>query len=153
VPHWPVEWGGTGWSAVQLYLFRDEMQQSPAPEPLPFGVNMIGPVLIAFGSEAQKKRFLPRIANLDDWWCQGFSEPDAGSDLAAVRKLPRGARAIITSSTARRPGHARAICRLDFLPRAHRPGGEKSSKASLSADRHEDARRYGAADPDLRRRA
>jgi pimeloyl-CoA dehydrogenase large subunit len=89
VPHWPVEWGGTGWSAVQLYLFRDEMQQSPAPEPLPFGVNMIGPVLIAFGSEAQKKRFLPRIANLDDWWCQGFSEPDAGSDLAAVKTSAR----------------------------------------------------------------
>ena len=85
VPHWPVEWGGTGWSAVQLYLFRDEMQQSPAPEPLPFGVNMIGPVLIAFGSEAQKKRFLPRIANLDDWWCQGFSEPGSGSDLASLK--------------------------------------------------------------------
>jgi pimeloyl-CoA dehydrogenase large subunit len=89
VPHWPVEWGGTGWSAVQLYLFRDEMQQSPAPEPLQFGVSMIGPVLIAFGSEAQKKRYLPRIANLDDWWCQGFSEPDAGSDLAAVKTSAR----------------------------------------------------------------
>ena len=89
VPHWPVEWGGTGWSAVQLYLFRDEMQQAPAPEPLQFGVNMIGPVLIAFGSEAQKTRFLPRIANLDDWWCQGFSEPDAGSDLAAVKTSAR----------------------------------------------------------------
>ena len=61
------------------------MQQAPAPEPLPFGVNMVGPVIIAFGSEAQKKRFLPRIANLDDWWCQGFSEPGAGSDLASLK--------------------------------------------------------------------
>ncbi len=89
VPHWPVEWGGTGWSPVQLYLFRDELQQAPAPEPLQFGVNMVGPVIIAFGSEAQKRRFLPRIANLDDWWCQGFSEPGAGSDLAAVATAAR----------------------------------------------------------------
>ncbi|MGO9699941.1 MAG: pimeloyl-CoA dehydrogenase large subunit [Xanthobacteraceae bacterium] len=85
VPHWPKEWGGTGWGSVEIYLFRDEMQQAPAPEPLPFGVNMLGPVLIAFGDEAQKKRFLPRIANLDDWWCQGFSEPGSGSDLASLK--------------------------------------------------------------------
>src|SRR3954453_6064390 len=66
VPHWPKEWGGTGWSPVQLYIFRDEMQQAPAPEPLAFGVNMVGPVIIAFGNEAQKRKYLPRIANLDD---------------------------------------------------------------------------------------
>jgi pimeloyl-CoA dehydrogenase large subunit len=84
VPNWPVEWGGTGWSPVQQYIFQDEMQQAPAPQPLPFGVNMVGPVIIAFGSEQQKRRFLPRIANLDDWWCQGFSEPGAGSDLASL---------------------------------------------------------------------
>ena len=66
VPHWPKQWGGTGWGPVEIYLFRDEMQQAPAPEPLPFGVNMVGPVIIAFGNEAQKKRYLPRIANLDD---------------------------------------------------------------------------------------
>jgi pimeloyl-CoA dehydrogenase large subunit len=85
VPNWPVEWGGTGWSPVQQYIFQDEMQQAPAPQPLAFGVNMVGPVIIAFGSEEQKRRFLPRIANLDDWWCQGFSEPGAGSDLAALQ--------------------------------------------------------------------
>ncbi len=85
VPHWPKEWGGTGWGPVEIYLFRDEMQQAPAPEPLPFGVNMLGPVLIAFGSDEQKKKFLPRIANLDDWWCQGFSEPGSGSDLASLK--------------------------------------------------------------------
>jgi len=85
VPHWPKQWGGTGWGPVEIYLFRDEMQQAPAPEPLPFGVNMLGPVLIAFGSDEQKKRFLPRIANLDDWWCQGFSEPGSGSDLASLK--------------------------------------------------------------------
>ncbi len=85
VPHWPVEWGGTGWSPVQQYIFRDELQQAPAPEPLAFGVNMVGPVIYTFGNEEQKRRFLPRIANLDDWWCQGFSEPGAGSDLASLK--------------------------------------------------------------------
>jgi len=89
VPHWPIEWGGTGWSAVQHYFFDDELQQAPAPLCLPFNVNMIGPVIAAFGNEAQKKRFLPRIANLDDWWCQGFSEPGAGSDLAALTTQAR----------------------------------------------------------------
>src|SRR5271156_3528200 len=85
VANWPVQWGGTGWTPVQQYIFQDELQQTPAPQPLGFGVTMVGPVMIAFGSEAQKKRFLPRIANLDDWWCQGFSEPGAGSDLASLR--------------------------------------------------------------------
>jgi pimeloyl-CoA dehydrogenase large subunit len=85
VPHWPREWGGTGWSPVELYLFRDEMQQAEAPEPLPFGAYMVGPVIIAFGNDVQKKRYLSRIANLDDWWCQGFSEPGAGSDLASLK--------------------------------------------------------------------
>ena len=85
VPHWPKEWGGTGWGPVKTYLFRDEMQQAPAPEPLAFGVSMVGPVIIAFGNEAQKQKYLPRIANLDDWWCQGFSEPGSGSDLASLK--------------------------------------------------------------------
>jgi pimeloyl-CoA dehydrogenase large subunit len=85
VVNWPAEWGGTGWTPVQRYIFDEELQQAPAPTPLPFGVQMVGPVIIAFGNEAQKKRFLPRIANLDDWWCQGFSEPEAGSDLAGLK--------------------------------------------------------------------
>ena len=85
VSHWAKEWGGTGWSPVKQYIFLDEMQQAPAPSPLQFGVYMVGPVIIAFGNEAQKKKFLPRIANIDDWWCQGFSEPGAGSDLASLK--------------------------------------------------------------------
>ncbi|OYU47936.1 MAG: pimeloyl-CoA dehydrogenase large subunit [Rhizobiales bacterium PAR1] len=84
-PHWPVEWGGTGWDPVKQMIFRDEIQQFPAPELLSFGVSMVGPVIYTFGSEAQKKRFLPRILTLEDWWCQGFSEPGAGSDLAALK--------------------------------------------------------------------
>jgi len=85
VPHWPVEHGGTGWSAVKQYIFLEELQKYPVPSPLPFGINMVGPVIYTFGNDAQKRRYLPRIANMDDWWCQGFSEPGAGSDLASVK--------------------------------------------------------------------
>ena len=84
-PHWPAEWGGRNWTPTEHYIFLEELQQAPAPPPLAFGVTMVGPVIIAFGSDAQKKRFLPRIANLDDWWCQGFSEPGSGSDLASLK--------------------------------------------------------------------
>jgi len=89
VPHWPVEWGGTRWGAVKNYIFKEEMQLAPAPDPLSFNVNMVGPVLVAFGSEEQKRRFLPKIANLDYWFCQGFSEPGAGSDLASLKTAAR----------------------------------------------------------------
>jgi pimeloyl-CoA dehydrogenase large subunit len=85
VPHWPVAWGGQDWTPVQTYLYQDEMQQANVPAPLAFNVSMVGPVIAQFGSEAQKKRFLPPCANLDEWWCQGFSEPGSGSDLASLR--------------------------------------------------------------------
>jgi alkylation response protein AidB-like acyl-CoA dehydrogenase len=82
---WPKEWGGPGWSPVQRMMFLEENQLAPAPDMQVFNVTMIGPVLIQFGTEEQKKRFLPRAANVEDWWCQGFSEPGAGSDLAALK--------------------------------------------------------------------
>jgi alkylation response protein AidB-like acyl-CoA dehydrogenase len=85
VPHWPVEWGGRDWTPLQRHIWREEMQLADVPEPLAFNASMIGPVLAAFGSQEQKERFLPATANLDIWWCQGFSEPDAGSDLASLR--------------------------------------------------------------------
>lgn len=85
VPHWPKAWGGQDWSPVQIYIWQDEMQQACVPPPLGFNANMVGPVIAQFGSEAQKQRFLPATANLDIWWCQGFSEPGAGSDLASLR--------------------------------------------------------------------
>ena len=66
-------------------IFLEENQMAPAPELSSFNITMIGPVLLQFGTEEQKKRFLPRAANLDDWWCQGFSEPGAGSDLASLK--------------------------------------------------------------------
>jgi pimeloyl-CoA dehydrogenase large subunit len=85
VPHWPKEWGGADWTPVQHYIYTEELQFNGVPQPLPFNVAMCGPVVIAFGTEAQKQRFLPGLASLDDWWCQGFSEPGAGSDLAGLK--------------------------------------------------------------------
>ncbi len=84
-PNWPVAWGGQDWSPVQVYLYQDEMQQAYVPHPIPFNVTMVGPVIAQFGSEEHKHRFLPRAANADDFWCQGFSEPGSGSDLASLR--------------------------------------------------------------------
>ena len=85
VPHWPAAWGGQDWTAVQTYIYQDELQQACVPFPLAFNCSMVGPVIAQFGSEAQKQKFLPGTANLDIWWCQGFSEPGAGSDLASLR--------------------------------------------------------------------
>ena len=76
-PGWPVEYGGTGWNAVQKHIFDDECAEAGAPPVIAFGVNMVGPVIIAFGSEAQKRHYLPRILSSEDWWCQGYSEPGA----------------------------------------------------------------------------
>jgi alkylation response protein AidB-like acyl-CoA dehydrogenase len=84
-PAWSPQWGGQGWTATQQYIFKEELHMAPAPEPISFNMNMIGPVLIAFGTEEQKREFLPRVANMDYWFCQGFSEPGAGSDLASLR--------------------------------------------------------------------
>jgi hypothetical protein len=84
-PAWPKEWGGTGWNVVQRYIFEEELGYSGAPPIIPFGVTMCAAVLLRFGTEAQKSRFLPRIYNGDDFWCQGYSEPGSGSDLASLK--------------------------------------------------------------------
>ncbi|MDP7707218.1 acyl-CoA dehydrogenase family protein [Mycobacterium sp. TY815] len=85
VPSWPVEWGGKDWTPTQFQIWTDEMQLASVPEPLNFNTKMVGPVIAEFGSQEVKERFLPPTANLDIWWCQGFSEPEAGSDLASLR--------------------------------------------------------------------
>ncbi|MEL6949647.1 MAG: acyl-CoA dehydrogenase family protein [Pseudomonadota bacterium] len=85
--NWPVEYGGTGWSPVQKYLFSIEMANANAPDVVPFGVNMVGPVIYSYGNEAQKQRFLPDILESNVWWCQGYSEPGAGSDLASLKTM------------------------------------------------------------------
>jgi len=84
-PSWPREWGGTDWNVVQRYVFEEECGYAGAPPLIPFGLAMCAPVLLKFGTEAQKQHFLPRIYRGDDFWCQGYSEPGAGSDLASLR--------------------------------------------------------------------
>lgn len=84
-PNWPVEHGGTGWSKVQQHIWEEECARAGTPAIMPFGVNMVAPVLIAFGSESQKRHYLPRILSCEDWWCQGYSEPGSGSDLASLK--------------------------------------------------------------------
>jgi alkylation response protein AidB-like acyl-CoA dehydrogenase len=85
VPHWPVEWGGQNWTPIQRHLWSEEMVLAHVPPPLTFNTAMVGPVIATFGSQDLKERFLPKTANCDIWWSQGFSEPNAGSDLASLK--------------------------------------------------------------------
>jgi alkylation response protein AidB-like acyl-CoA dehydrogenase len=84
-PGWPVEFGGTGWTPTQKFIFDSERSLAGVPDVVPFGLKMVGPVIYTFGNDEQKERFLPPILKSDDWWCQGYSEPGAGSDLAALK--------------------------------------------------------------------
>jgi len=84
-PGWPEEHGGVQWSATQHFIYESERSAVGAPNVVPFGLKMVAPVIYGFGTEEQKQRFLPRILNSEDWWCQGYSEPGAGSDLAALQ--------------------------------------------------------------------
>ena len=83
--NWPTEYGGTGWSASKLYIFNKELGLAGCPPILPFGVGMVGPVIYTFGNDEQKETFLPDILNFNTWWCQGYSEPGSGSDLASLK--------------------------------------------------------------------
>jgi alkylation response protein AidB-like acyl-CoA dehydrogenase len=87
VGHWPREHGGLEWSPMERFVFEDELARQGCPWVIPFGVKYVGPVIYSFGSDAQKKRFLPKIASTEEFWAQGYSEPEAGSDLAALRTL------------------------------------------------------------------
>ncbi|MEM8578168.1 MAG: acyl-CoA dehydrogenase family protein [Pseudomonadota bacterium] len=84
-PNWPKEYGGGEWNAVQRHIFEEEAAMANAPRIVPFGLSMLGPVLQKFGSQEQKDYWLPRILSGEDWWCQGYSEPGAGSDLASLK--------------------------------------------------------------------
>jgi hypothetical protein len=84
-PHWPVEHGGTDWTVTQSFVYNSERAAAGAPEAIAFGVTMVASVIIAYGNDEQKEKFLPRILESKDWWCQGYSEPGAGSDLASLK--------------------------------------------------------------------
>jgi len=82
---WPVEFGGPGWNSLQQYIFEEESALAGGPRLIPFGTKMVAPVIMTFGSPAQQQRFLPKISSGEEWWCQGYSEPGAGSDLASLK--------------------------------------------------------------------
>ena len=84
-PAWPVEYGGTGWTATHRFIWSEELAAADCVGTMPFGLSMVGPVIYTFGTPEQKAQFLPGILSGDDWWCQGYSEPGAGSDLASLR--------------------------------------------------------------------
>lgn len=84
-PTWPKEFGGTGWTPVQQYIFEEECCDAGTPRTMPFGPRMLAPVIMAFGSTQQQQRFLPKILSGEEWWCQGYSEPGAGSDLVSLK--------------------------------------------------------------------
>ena len=86
-PAWPVEYGGTGWTPTQRFIFSEETARADCIRLMPFGLAMVGPVIYTFGTPEQKARFLPRILSGEDWWCQGYSEPGSGSDLASLRTV------------------------------------------------------------------
>ncbi len=153
VPHWPKEWGGADWTPVQHYIYTEELQFNGVPQPLPFNVSMCGPVVIAFGTEEQKKRFLPRMAALDDWWCQGFSEPGAGSDLASLKTtaVRQGDHYVVNgqktwTTLAQYADWIFCLCRTD-------PGAKKQLGISFILIDMKTQGHHGAPDPDHGRRA
>ena len=99
-PSWPREYGGPGWNDLQHYVFEREIALADAPRPMVYGVGMLAPTLMEFGTEQQKAEYLPRIQNADDFWCQGYSEPGAGSDLASLksRAINKGDHYVVNGS-------------------------------------------------------
>jgi acyl-CoA dehydrogenase len=125
VPHWPVEHGGTGWSPIQHYIFASELAAADAPARSPIGTHMVAPVIIAFGTEEQKARWLPGIRNGDDYWAQGYSEPQAGSDLASLQcraVLDRDGKHYIINGTKIWTTHAQWANRMFCLVRTSSEG-------------------------------
>ena len=152
-PAWPEEWGGTGWNVVQRYIFEEACGYAGTPPLIPFGLTMCAPVLLNFGTDAQKQRFLPRIYNGEDFWCQGYSEPGSGSDLASLktRAVRKGDHYVVNgqktwTTLAHMADWIFCLVRTD-------PGLEaQAGRHLVPAHRHEDAGHHGApADPDGRR--
>ncbi len=123
-PTWPTEYGGTGWTPTQYYIFEAESARADAPQQFHQGLELIGPVLFTYGSDAQKQKYLPRIISGEDWWCQGYSEPGAGSDLASLktRAVRDGDHYVVTgqkiwTSYAHAASHMFCLVRTEIRPR------------------------------------
>ena len=131
-PNWPKEYGGTGWNSTQKFIFEMEMARANSPYLSSFSIKMVAPVLMKYGSEAQKKRFLPKIAAAEELWCQGYSEPGSGSDLASLRTKAERARRPLPRQRPEDLDHQRPFRRLDLLPGAEPPTRASARRASPS---------------------
>ena len=131
--NWPVEHGGTGWTQTQKYIFEMECALAGTPRMSSMGIRMCAPVIMKFGTDAQKEKFLPPIRNSDVWWCQGYSEPGAGSDLAWPVDERPSARATTTSSTAPRRGPPTPSGPTGFSASSAPRRKTRSSRASPSS--------------------
>ena len=135
VPHWPVEWGGCGWSARQHDIFASELTAAGAPSTAPQGPRMVAPVVLAFGTEEQKQRWLPGIRSGDDYWCQGYSEPGAGSDLASLQcKAVRDGDHYVINGTKIWTTHAQWANRIFCLVRTSNSGKPQQGISFLLFD-------------------
>jgi alkylation response protein AidB-like acyl-CoA dehydrogenase len=135
VPHWPVEWGGTGWTARQHDIFASECAAATAPALAPQGVRMVAPVVLAYGTDEQKQRWLPGIRNGDDYWCQGYSEPGSGSDLASLQcKAVRDGDHYIVNGTKIWTTHAHWANRIFCLVRTSSTGKPQQGISFLLFD-------------------
>ena len=151
-PYWPKEHGGAGWTPAQRYIFESECSRAGAPRLLPFGVQMVGPVIMKFGSQVQKDFYLPRILSGEDYWCQGYSEPGSGSDLASLKtRAVRDGENYVVNGTKIWTTHA-ALRRPHVRAGAHVGYAEATGRHQFPFDRHEDAGHFDPADPDHRRR-
>ena len=146
VGRWPSAFGGHGWGASERVIFDEETGKAGAPWLIPFGVTMVGPVIYTFGTDEHKQRFLPGIVKADTWWCQGYSEPGAGSDLAGLQDPGRARRRPLRRQRPEDLDVARPLGRLDLLPRAHQRERQEAGRHLVPADRHEDTGHHRAAD-------
>ena len=134
VPHWPKEYGGGGLDGEEAKIVRQEMAAIGARQPLTsFGISMLGPALLKYGTEAQKKEHLPKITAGLIRWCQGYSEPNAGSDLASLQTRAVERRRRLRHQRPEDLDVLRQLRRLDFLPGAHRSAPRRSMTASASS--------------------
>jgi alkylation response protein AidB-like acyl-CoA dehydrogenase len=134
-PSWPAEYGGPGWSEMQRHIFSAECARAGAPSLAPMGLRMVGPVIIGMGSEAQKAHYLPRILSGEDYWCQGYSEPQAGSDLAALQlSAERDGDEYVLNGSKIWTTHAHVADRMFCLVRTRREGKPQGGITFLLLD-------------------
>ena len=138
-PSWPAAYRRPGWSAIEQHIFDEECSAAGAPPLVAFSVRMVAPVLMAYGSPAQQQYFLPRILSGEHWWCQGYTEPDAGLRPRFAQDARRTARRSLRRERPEDLEHARPLRRLDLLSRAHVDRRATAAGNLASAHRHEDS--------------